>query len=350
MHTVSFGRAARSGAVLATVGTINVAAWAAYGHAADAGAQLPDAGLALSGAAAVAYGLGLRHGMDADHLAAIDDSTRLLVSQGKDPAGTGMFFALGHSVIVLALGAGVAGAAHAISPEALGLGEELGSALVAVFLIAMGVLNASVWRDLRRAERTHAAGGCTPEEVAAVLRSRGLMNRLTRGRSTSRLVSSPGMFFVGVLFGLGLGTASEILLLTSATAVAAPELGSLAIMSLPLLFVAGMVTTDTLDGLFMSRLYGSAALTPARSLRLSLMTTGLTVVITLGVAAIYLAAIAVDAGLTALEPVAELRADFIWLGAGVIACYLAIWGGSAVMWRSPGGSQSGRSATGSQVP
>lgn len=300
----------------------------------------PPKSVTFTAAALLAYGLGLRHGLDADHIAAIDDTTRMLVGRGHAPIGTGMYFALGHSVVVLVLGGLVALASHSLGSSESGgsslggeVGALLGSLLVAAFLLTVGTLNLISWRELLRTRARARRGELTPAEIRDSLAGRGLMNRIA-GQRTQRIGSSRGMFVVGLIFGLGLGTASEIVVLTSGAAVANPQLPWLSVMALPLLFVAGMVTTDTFDGIFMSRLYRSSSLTPERSLDLALMTTGLTVVIALGVGAVYAAEIAVHFGADFLAPLAAARSHFTVIGLVIVLAYAALWGGCSLLWRT----------------
>lgn len=319
--------------------------------------------VAFTAAALLSYGLGLRHGLDADHIAAIDDTTRMLVGRGQAPVGTGLYFALGHSVVVLALGAVVALASQTLSDQgAMSVGAWLSSVLIAGFLFTVGTLNLISLRDMAAVRRSirsgptqpgpEESGSVGPDQVRAqaqaqvhaqiheVLAGRGLMNRIA-GQRTQKLRSSRGMFVVGLIFGLGLGTASEIVVITAGAAVADPGLPWLTVMALPSLFVAGMLTTDTLDGIFMSRLYRSASLTPERSLDLALITTTLTVLIAFGVGAVYAADIAVRLGLDFLAPVAGLRSHFTTIGLLIVLAYAAIWGGCSLLWRAPAATPDG---------
>jgi len=237
---------------------------------------LSASGALTVGAGLAAYALGLRHAFDPDHLAAIDNATRKLIGEGRRPLGVGFFFALGHStvVLVLALGVGALGgqiAGEGSTPHALG-GWIGGGASIA-FLLAVAALNVVLL-----ARRRGGGGG-------------GLLFRVY-GRFTL-LVSRPRqMYPVGLLFGLGFDTATELGLLLLAAGAAGAGLPLYAILCLPLLFAAGMSLLDTLQGSAMGRVYGWACAHPARRRRYDLAVTGVSAVAALAIAALELTALA----------------------------------------------------------
>jgi high-affinity nickel-transport protein len=302
---------------------------------------------AFVGAGALAYALGIRHAFDADHIAAIDDATRLMVQQGRRPVGVGLFFALGHSSVVVVLAVIAALAAGRLPADVLGPLQQAGGLLAAVtavlFLLTVAAINAVVLRGLVLARRGYRSG-CTDErQVELLLLNRGLVNRVLGGRARALVRSSWHMYPLGILFGLGLETASEIALLAlSATAVSGGGLSILAVLSLPLLFAAGMSAFDTCDGLLMTRAYAWSQQEPARRLSYNILTTALTVAIGTFVSSVYLAGLLADeAGWSWLRPYGSLAEHFEYIGYAVAAVFVVVWGTAAVRRRGvPAGAGS----------
>jgi high-affinity nickel-transport protein len=326
----------RLSAIVGTIALLHVAGWSLYFYYAHRLA----AATSFAGAGLLAYALGVRHAFDADHIAAIDDSTRLMLARGRRPLGTGFFFAMGHSAVVLALAFVVVLAARATTPAGVASLRADGSIAAAtagvVFLLLVATLNAMVLAGLVRLWRKLAGGRLDPAELDLALANRGLMNRMLGKRATRLLRSSWQMFPVGVLFGLGLETASEITLLSlSASTAAAGRLPALAVLSLPLLFAAGMSAFDTGDSLFMSRAYAWAYAQPARRLYYNTVTTAMTVLVALFVGSVYLAGL-----LARFAPLggpvaayAGLGGHFELLGYFIVAAFGLAWAGAAVSWR-----------------
>ena len=242
--------------------------------------------LVFAGSAALAYGFGLRHAFDADHISAIDDTTRFLLQKGRRPLGVGFFFSLGHSSIVLALSVGIAFAAKSTSrfqQRFAGTGGIIGTVVSASFLYLIAAFNLVVLAGIVKMWRQAKAGRYRQAELDVLLANRGFMNRIFKGRYNRFINHSWQMYPVGVLFGLGFDTATEVGFLgLSATAAVAGTSGGttlppLAIMSLPLLFAAGMSLMDTFDGVFMSKAYGWAFVTPIRKIYYNITTTGLSI-------------------------------------------------------------------------
>ncbi|MEO6503793.1 MAG: HoxN/HupN/NixA family nickel/cobalt transporter [Jatrophihabitantaceae bacterium] len=242
--------------------------------------------LVFAGAATLAYGLGLRHAFDADHISAIDDTTRYLLQKGKQPLGVGFFFSLGHSSVVLALSIAVAFAAKAASrfqASFAGAGGVIGTLVSATFLYLIAGLNLVVLIGIMKMWRQAKRGRYQPEELDVLLANRGFLNRIFRGRYNKFINHSWQMYPVGFLFGLGFDTATEVAFLglsaTAAVGVGAggASLPPLAILSLPLLFAAGMSLMDTIDGVFMSKAYSWAFVTPIRKIFYNITTTGLSI-------------------------------------------------------------------------
>lgn len=244
-----------------------------------------------------AWALGARHAFDADHIAAIDNSTRKLMNDGRDGLPAGFFFSIGHSTIVVALGAivavGASGLAGALQDDSSALHVLTGAwgpLMAGSFLLAIGALNLAVMRKLAATGRRLRAGEISDAEFEAELESRGLMNRFYR--RFTRAVSAPWqMYPIGMLFGFGFDTATEVALLVLAGGAAATGLPFYAVMTLPILFAAGMTLFDTLNSSLMSRAYGWALENPARKVRYNLATTGVTAISALAIGAMTLAGI-----------------------------------------------------------
>ena len=237
------------------------------------------------GVAVTAYTLGLRHAFDADHISAIDNTTRKLMNDGQRPLSVGYFFSLGHSTIVVAIGVGIVIAEKAVygavSNNNSGLeqfGGVFGTIVSAAFLYLIALLNiiilwgiVKVWRSMRRGEYDEAA-------LEAQLEQRGLMYRFFR-RWMNSIKKPWQMYPVGVVFGLGFDTATEVALLATTALLAAQHIPWYAIIALPILFTAGMALMDTIDGCFMNTAYGWAFMKPVRKVYYNLTITGLSVAI-----------------------------------------------------------------------
>ncbi|ASU78173.1 nickel transporter [Actinopolyspora erythraea] len=288
----------------------------------------------LAAAGGVAYLLGVRHGFDADHVAVIDDATRLLMQRGRKPVSTGMWFALGHSSVVLVLATAVAFVAGV---AAKGWAESFGShtaLFVDVFVVlvvgALAVLNALVLRDATRLLRRARTSGVDDAEVEEVLGRRGLLARVLRGRMRKLIGRSWHLFVIGLLFGLGMQTATEITVL----ALVAPTGGSaLVVLTLPLLFAAGMCTVDSVDGMLMSRAYTWSLAQPVRRLWVNVTTTALTVALAVVIGVVVLAGVLSELGVPLAGAVAGIGDHFELLGYLTLAAFMAVWGGAALWWK-----------------
>ncbi len=241
-------------------------------------------GLGL-GVAVTAWTLGARHAFDADHISAIDNTTRKLLADGCRPLGTGFFFALGHSSIIMAAGAGLAIAARAffgtVVDPASGyetLGGVIGTSLAAAFLYLIAALNLVVLTGILKVFLQMRRGLFDEEELERQLRARGLMYRFF-GRFMRSITRTWHMFFVGAAFGIGFDTATEVLLLAATAAAATQGLPWYAVLSLPLLFAGGMTLFDTADGCFMNYAYGWAFARPVRKVYYNLVITGLSIAV-----------------------------------------------------------------------
>lgn len=238
----------------------------------------------LLGLVSLAYGLGLRHAVDADHIAAIDNTTRKLMHDGKKPVAVGLFFSLGHSTIVIILSALVAFSTAYVSqhlPQFKAIGGLFGTTVSCIFLLAIGILNLIIFIDVYKIWRHVLKGGHFHEShIDHHLHNRGLIARLLRPLLKA-VNNSWNMYFVGFLFGLGFDTASEVGLLSISAASTARGLPSWAILLLPLAFTAGMALIDTIDGILMLGAYGWAYIKPVRKLYYNLNITLVSVIIAL---------------------------------------------------------------------
>ena len=289
----------------------------------------------LAGAGTLAYALGMRHAFDADHIAAIDDTTRLMLLRGRRPVGVGFFFAMGHSTVVLALALVVAHAATSVSE---GLRERLATMAVLVamsFLLLVAYLNAIVLRNIVALWRGLRSGHLDDAALERSLLDRGLVNRMLGGRARNLIRSSWHMYPVGLLMGLGLETASEVTLLSlSASTAAAGQLPFYAVLSLPLLFAAGMSVFDTADSLLMTRAYSWAYRRPVRTLFYNIATTAVTVLVAAFIASVYVADLLVThLHLGLLSGYARLADRFELFGYGIAGLFVLTWGGALLWWR-----------------
>ena len=229
----------------------------------------------------LAYTFGLRHAVDADHIAAIDNTTRKLMGDGQRPVGVGLFFSLGHSTIVVALSVLIALSASIVSdiPTLQEVGGLIGTAVSATFLLVIGLINLLVLIDIYRMFRRVARGGTYDEETLEdFLNNRGLLARLFRP-ALRMIRKSWHMYPLGVLFGLGFDTASEVALLGLAATSGANHVPIAYILILPALFAAGMSLIDTTDGVLMLGAYGWAYIKPIRKLYYNLNITLVSVLI-----------------------------------------------------------------------
>jgi high-affinity nickel-transport protein len=259
--------------------------------------DLGTSGIFGVGVGITAYTLGLRHAFDADHIGAIDNTTRKLMSEGQRPLSVGFFFSLGHSTIVFVLGllvcVGVRGLSGAVSDDSSTLHSAtglVGPLVSGTFLFVIGILNLLVLVGIVRIFRRMRRGAFDEAELEEQLDKRGLMNRIY-GRAT-RAVSKPWqMYPLGILFGLGFDTATEVALLVLAGTAAGTGLPFYAILCLPVLFAAGMTLFDTLDGAFMNFAYGWAFSRPVRKIFYNMTITGLSVAVALMIGTIELASV-----------------------------------------------------------
>ena len=283
---------------------------------------------ALAGLGTLAYTFGLRHAFDADHIAAIDNTTRKFLQEEKRPLGVGFFFSLGHSSVVLVLTASLALGAASVKahiPSFQHWGGYVGAGVSGTFLWIIGILNLLVLLDIVRIFREMRTGKLDEEALENRLLDRGLMSRLFIGRVANRIRESWQMYPLGVLFGLGFDTATEVGLLAISAGVATNHVPFLAVLSLPLLFAAGMSLMDTADGAFMSHAYTWAFSNPVRKVYYNLTVTTLSVVVALGVGSVELLQVVGAPWFDAL--------DFNVLGYGIVGLFVVTWAMSFLVWK-----------------
>lgn len=272
----------------------------------------------MLGLAVSAYLLGVRHAFDADHIVAIDNTTRRLVAAGGRPVSVGFWFALGHSTVVLLsvvlLVVGFSAFTSGLTDEGSALRHIMGAwgaAASGLFLILMGALNVAALRGLRQVLRDLRSGRFAQSELDAHLDNRGLINRILR--PMSRLVDAPWkMFPIGVLFGLGLDTAASISLFVVA-GVLTPNLPWFAAMVLPIVFMAGMALFDSADGILMNRVYRWASTDPLRKVFYNLIVTGVSVFVAFFVGGMGLLSLFADLGIGwgTPDPIATIDPNFV---------------------------------------
>jgi nickel/cobalt transporter (NiCoT) family protein len=293
---------------------------------------------ALTGLATLAYTFGLRHAFDADHIAAIDNTTRKLLQDGKRPLGTGFFFSLGHSTIVFSLTAGLAAAAstvHSQIPTVQHYGSTVGASVSATFLLVIGALNLLVLLEVVGVFRRMKRGHYDEQDLDRALQNQGFLARFLLKRVGNRIDASWKMYPLGVLFGLGFDTATEIGLLAVAAGVATHHVPFLAVISLPLIFAAGMSLMDTLDGAFMSHAYGWAFSSPVRKVYYNISVTSLSVAVAWMVGAIELLQV-LAAKLALHGPFWQLlqSVDLGQLGYLVVGLFVVTWLFSLTLWKA----------------
>jgi high-affinity nickel-transport protein len=292
------------------------------------------------GTGILAYTLGMRHAFDADHIVAIDNTTRKLMTSGQRPVSVGFWFSLGHSSIVfglcLLLSLGVRTLAGEVSHGSSGLQQTaglIGTTVSGAFLLIIGALNLVVLHQIVGVFRGLRQGRFDDMELEQHLANRGLLNRVLRG--VTRLVSRPWqMYPVGLLFGLGFDTATEVSLLVLAGGAAAFALPWYAILTLPVLFAAGMSLLDSLDGAFMNYAYGWAFGGPVRKVYYNLAITGLSVAVALGIGGIEIIGLLAERLNLRSGPLAWIAGlNLNYVGFGIVAMFVLTWAVALVLWR-----------------
>ena len=293
----------------------------------------------LMGTSLLAYSFGLRHAVDADHIAAIDNVTRKLMQAGKRPVSIGLMFSLGHSTIVVLASAGIAATALALQSRMDGLkeiGAVVGTIVSTLFLFAIALMNLVILRSVIRAFRRVRNGEpYVDEDFDMLLASRGFLARIFRPLF-SLITKSWHMYLLGFLFGLGFDTATEVGLLGISAASAAQGLPIWSILVFPVLFTAGMTLVDSTDSILMLGAYGWAFVKPVRKLYYNITITTISVVVALLVGGIE--GLGLLAGQFHLSGafwgfIASLNDDFGLIGYGIVGVFIVSWLLSAAIYR-----------------
>ena len=321
--------------IYAALAVLNVGAWI-WAFVAFHGQPL------LLSTGLLAYGFGLRHAVDADHIAAIDNVTRKLMQEGRRPVSVGFYFALGHSAVVLLVAAGVAATAAAMQGRFeswKGVGGIVSTSASALFLFLIAAMNIVILRGVWRAFRqVRQGGGYDPHDLDVLLNGRGLLARLFR--PVFRLVSqSWHMLPMGFLLGLGFDTATEVSLLGISSAEAAKGVSLWSVLVFPVLFAAGMSLVDTTDGILMLGAYEWAFVRPIRKLYYNLTITLVSVAVALligGIEALGLLVDQLDLKGPAWDAVGHLNDNLNELGFAIIGVFVVSWALSILIYRLKG--------------
>jgi nickel/cobalt transporter (NiCoT) family protein len=325
---------------------VNAAGWGIYvayvmphhfDYRGEGGSQGLGVGL---GVAITAWFLGFRHAFDADHISCIDNTTRKLMADGKRPLASGFFFSFGHSSVVVAVGVGITLAARAVFGAVVNpssayetAGGAIGTALSASFLYLIAILNLIVLSGIFKVFREMRDGTYDEEQLEAQLQARGLMYRFF-GRFMRSINHTWQLYFVGLVFGIGFDTATEVVLLAATAYAAIQGLPYYAVLALPLLFSGGMMLFDTLDGAFMNFAYGWAFARPVRKVYYNLVITGLSIGAAFIIGTVEILGILTDE--------AHLRGGF-WnvmanfninvAGFCIAGLFVGVWAAALAYWR-----------------
>ena len=313
--------------------------WLLLGSA-GAGTRLAGGGVFGFGTGMLALTLGMRHAFDADHISAIDNATRQIIARGRKPVSVGFFFSLGHSSVVFVLAILIYFGVGAIGPQLSQSGSLLrevsavvGTATSGVFLCLIAGLNIVVLVSLIRALGRARNGQFDREIVDRRLRSRSVMGRIF-GRFSGGVDRSWKIYPIGILFGLGFDTATEIALLVLSGGAVASSLSFTAVISLPLLFAAGMCVFDTIDGIFMNAAYAWAAEQPVRRVYYNAVVTALSVVVAAAIGTIeILGLLGSQLRLDGLFWRAIENLDLNNVGYIVVGLFVAVWVTAILMWK-----------------
>jgi high-affinity nickel-transport protein len=298
------------------------------------------------GVGILAYTLGLRHAFDADHIAAVDNTTRKLMQDNavngtdRKPLSVGFWFSLGHSTIVFALAFLLSVGVKALAGQVENDGSELhsvtgviGASVSGVFLWILGILNLVILIGIIKVFREMRQGRFDEQQLEDQLNKRGFMNRFLGGLTKS--VRKPWHIYpIGVLFGLGFDTATEVGLLLLAGGAAAFNLPFYSILILPILFAAGMCLMDTTDGVFMNAAYGWAFAKPVRKIYYNITITSISVAVALIIGTIELIGVLADqANITTgpLAAIADIPLDYA--GYAIVALFVLAWIVAIAIWR-----------------
>ncbi len=302
--------------------------------------RLADGKLFGWGTGFLALTLGMRHAFDADHISAIDNTTRKLMSEGQRPMGVGFFFSLGHSSVVtflaILLNFGIKALGSQVNNQNSALHHYtglVGTTVSGTFLLLIALLNLVVLWSVLKVFRQMRQGMYDESELEKHLDSRGFMMRFF-GPIARRVDKSWKMYPLGILFGLGFDTATEVALLVLAGSSVVAGLPWWAILSLPMLFAGGMSLLDTIDGSFMNFAYGWAFSKPVRKVYYNIVITGLSVVVALFIGGIEVAQVfAQQLNLSGFFWDYALAFNINKAGFIIVAMFVVIWGAALAIWR-----------------
>ena len=347
LHTTPTAREwVRLAAMFGFIAAVNVAGWAIFvlyvmPHHFDYRGEGGSKGLGVGiGVAITAWFLGFRHAFDADHISCIDNTTRKLMADGKRPLGTGFFFSFGHSTVIIAVGVGITIAARAVfgavvDPSSVyeTAGGAVGTLLSAGFLYLIALLNLIVLAGIFKVFREMRSGAYDEQQLEAQLQARGLMYRFF-GRFMRSINHTWQLYFVGLVFGIGFDTATEVVLLAATAYAAIQGLPYFAVLALPLLFSGGMMLFDTLDGAFMNFAYGWAFARPVRKVYYNLVITGLSIGAAFIVGTIEILGI-LTTEMHLHGAFWDVMANFNINLAGfcIAALFVAVWAAALIYWR-----------------
>jgi len=304
-------------------------------HRYAVGGQLMGVGLGIT-----AYTLGMRHAFDADHIAAIDNTTRKLMGQEKRPLSVGFWFSLGHSSVVFVMVALLTFGVRALAAQ-LGDSQSAlqratgvwGTAVSGIFLILIGLINLAALIGILKVFGGMRAGHIDEAAFEQQLDKRGFLNRIL-GRVTRTVTKPWHMYPVGLLFGLGFDTVTEVGLLVVAGGAAAANLPWWAILTLPILFAAGMSLLDTIDGSFMNFAYGWAFSQPIRKIYYNITITALSVAVALLIGGDELISILTEKlGITTGILASIGSVDLNGVGYWIVSLFVATWAVALAVWR-----------------
>jgi nickel/cobalt transporter (NiCoT) family protein len=337
LTTAEWGRLGGMGLVIVAV---NLAGWAIFLFE-----VLPHhfayKGLGLGfGLGFTAWTLGARHAFDADHISAIDNVTRKLMSDGQRPLATGFFFAVGHSTIIVMAGVGLSLAAKAVFGAVVNphstyetVGGVVGTSLAATFLYAIALLNFVVLIGIIKVFRDMRLGLYDEQELERQLQARGMMYRFF-GRFIRSIDHTWQMVFVGMVFGIGFDTATEVLLLSATAAAATSGLPWYAVLTMPLLFCGGLMLFDSLDGCFMNFAYGWAFARPVRKVYYNVVVTGLSIAAAFVIGTIeILGLVATELHLHGFFWDAASGFDINRAGFVIAGLFAAVWVTAVAVWK-----------------
>src|ERR1700746_928731 len=336
----------RFGAMLAFIVALNVVGWGIYvlyvmPHHFVYKGEGGSAGLGVGiGVAITAWFLGFRHAFDADHISCIDNTTRKLMADGKRPLGSGFFFSFGHSTVIVGVGVGITFAARAVfgavvNPDSAyeTAGGTIGTLLSAGFLYLIALLNLIVLAGIFKVFRQMREGAYDERQLEAQLQARGLMYRFF-GRFMRSINHTWQLYFVGLVFGIGFDTTTEVVLLAATAYAAIQGLPYYAVLALPFLFAGGLMLFDTLDGLFMNFAYGWACHRPGRKVYYNRVITGLSIGAAFIIGTIEILGVLTDE-LHLNGAFWNVVATFNINTAGfaIVALFLAVWVAALAYWQ-----------------